>query len=186
MKGEHVNFIVPSFGSRDILLNIFINLYRMNKIIYITTLQNWRRWHTMRLKMENLQGRRLKWWFMEKSDKGDGRNIWRNCLKSLFVHPFLLSPQPVSDGVVCLCKFHWLRCNILIINTDKFLQRGRILIVRKSGCYTNLKQSERAAFCMELDRTGFKLTIVFQFLFKFVLFVLLFTKRSRKLWDLHL
>ena len=35
---------------------------------------------------------------------------------------------------------------MLIINIDKFLQRGRILIVRKSGCYTNLKQSERAAF----------------------------------------
>ena len=27
-----------------------------------------------------------------------------------------------------------------------FFQRGRILIVRKSGCYTYLKQSERAAF----------------------------------------
>lgn len=29
---------------------------------------------------------------------------------------------------------------------DFLLQRGRILIVRKSGCYTYLKQSERAAF----------------------------------------
>lgn len=65
---------------------------------------------------------------------------------SLFVHTFLPSPQPVSDGAVCLCKFHQLLHNILIINTDKFLQRGRILIVRKSGCYTYLKQSERAAF----------------------------------------
>ena len=31
-------------------------------------------------------------------------------------------------------------------NRGILLQRGRILIVRKSGCYTNLKQSERAAF----------------------------------------
>ena len=46
----------------------------------------------------------------------------------LFVSSFLPSPQTVSDGVVCLRKFHWLLHNILIINTDKFLQRGRILI----------------------------------------------------------
>ena len=59
---------------------------------------------------------------------------------------FLLSPQTTSDSAVCLCKFHCFLHNMLIINIDKFLQRGRILIVRKSGCYTNLKQSERAAF----------------------------------------
>ena len=46
----------------------------------------------------------------------------------LFVSSFLPSPQTVSDGVVCLRKFHWLLHNILIINTDKFLQRGGILI----------------------------------------------------------
>ena len=46
----------------------------------------------------------------------------------LFVYPFLPSPQTASDGVVCLCKFHGLLHNILIINIDKFLQRGRILI----------------------------------------------------------
>lgn len=39
----------------------------------------------------------------------------------------LPSPQPVSNSAVCLCKFHWLRCNILIINIDKFLQRGGVL-----------------------------------------------------------
>ena len=46
----------------------------------------------------------------------------------LFVSSFLPSPQTVSDGVVCLRKFHWLLHNILIINTDKFLQRGGILL----------------------------------------------------------
>ena len=44
----------------------------------------------------------------------------------------LPSPQPVSNSAVCLCKFHWLRCNILIINIDKFLQRGRILMKMRS------------------------------------------------------
>lgn len=43
---------------------------------------------------------------MEKSDKGDGSHIWENSIKSLFVHLFLPLPQPVSDGAVCLCKFH--------------------------------------------------------------------------------
>ena len=45
-----------------------------------------------------------------------------------FVSSFLPSPQTVSDGAVCLRKFHWLLHNMLIINIDKFLQRGRILI----------------------------------------------------------
>ena len=45
---------------------------------------------------------------------------------SLFA-PLLPSPQTVSDGAVCLRKFHWLLHNALIINIDKFLQRGRIL-----------------------------------------------------------
>lgn len=36
-------------------------------------------------------------------------------------------PQPVSDGAVCLRKFHQLLHNMLIINTDKFLQRGGVL-----------------------------------------------------------
>lgn len=65
------------------------------------------------------------------------------CLLAVFIHQW---PPPVSNSVVYLHKFHQERANILIINIDKFLQRGRILIVRKSGCYTNLKQSERAAF----------------------------------------
>ncbi len=46
----------------------------------------------------------------------------------MFVPSFLLSPQTVSDGAVCLRKFHWLLHNVLIINIDKFLQRGRVLI----------------------------------------------------------
>lgn len=65
---------------------------------------------------------------------------------NLFVHPFLLSPLTASDSVVCLCKFHRDLTNSLKFNMQAILQRGRILIVRKSGCYTNLKQSERAAF----------------------------------------
>ena len=40
------------------------------------------------------------------------------------IFPFFLpSPQTVSDGAVCLCKFHWLMHNVLIINMDKFLQQ---------------------------------------------------------------
>ena len=46
---------------------------------------------------------------------------------NFFVQTFLTSPQTVSDGAVCLRKFHWLLHNVLIINIDKFLQRGRIL-----------------------------------------------------------
>lgn len=67
-------------------------------------------------------------------------------IKTLFVHQFLPLPQLVSDGAVCLCKFHRDLTNSLKFNKQAILQRGRILIVRKSGCYTNLKQSERAAF----------------------------------------
>ena len=67
-------------------------------------------------------------------------------IKTLFVHQFLPLPQTVSDSVVCLCKFHCDLTNSLKFNMQAILQRGRILIVRKSGCYTNLKQSERAAF----------------------------------------
>lgn len=43
---------------------------------------------------------------MEKSDKGDGGHIWENSIKSLFVHQFLPSPQPVPDSAVCLAKFY--------------------------------------------------------------------------------
>lgn len=64
----------------------------------------------------------------------------------MFVHLFFPSLQTVSDSVVCLCKFHCDLTNSLKFNMRTILQRGRILIVRKSGCYTNLKQSERAAF----------------------------------------
>ena len=46
----------------------------------------------------------------------------------MFVHQFLLSPQSVSNGAVCLHKFRLLLYNILIININKFLQRGRVLI----------------------------------------------------------
>ena len=86
------------------------------------------------------------------------RFLWAQCssfyfmkfydmvVPSAFFPAFLPSPHAVSDGAVCLRKFHRLLHNLLIINVDKFLQRGRILIVRKSGCYTYLKQSERAAF----------------------------------------
>ena len=64
----------------------------------------------------------------------------------LFVKKHISLPLIASDGVVCLAKNHSLKYNWLIIKWDTTLQRGRILIVRKSGCYTNLKQSERAAF----------------------------------------
>ena len=46
----------------------------------------------------------------------------------MVVHYFLPSPQTASDGVVCLRKIHLLLHNILIINIDKFLQRGGVLI----------------------------------------------------------
>lgn len=46
----------------------------------------------------------------------------------MFIHHFLQSLQTVSDGAVYLCKFHCFLHNILIINIDKFLQRGGILI----------------------------------------------------------
>lgn len=46
----------------------------------------------------------------------------------MFVPLFLPSPQTASDGVVCLRKIHLLLHNILIINIDKFLQRGGVLI----------------------------------------------------------
>lgn len=48
--------------------------------------------------------------------------------KDLFVQQILPSPQTVSDGAICLDKLHRLLHNILIINMDKFLQRGGILI----------------------------------------------------------
>ena len=64
----------------------------------------------------------------------------------LFVKKHISLPLIASDGVVCLAKNHSLKYNWLIIKWDTTLQWGRILIVRKSGCYTNLKQSERAAF----------------------------------------
>ena len=57
---------------------------------------------------------------------------------SLFVHHFLPSPQPVSDGAVCLCKFHLLLRNILITNIDEFLQRGRILITFRLVKHLNI------------------------------------------------
>ena len=47
------------------------------------------------------------------------------CLLAVFIHQW---PPPVSNSVVYLHKFHQERANILIINIDKFLQRGRILI----------------------------------------------------------
>ena len=57
---------------------------------------------------------------------------WQNIEKGLFVNLFAVrlrsSPQTVSDGAVCLRKFYLLLHNMLIINTDKFLQRRRILI----------------------------------------------------------
>lgn len=45
----------------------------------------------------------------------------------LFTHPFLPSLQTVSDSADCLCKFHLLFHNTLIIKIYKFLQRGGIL-----------------------------------------------------------
>ena len=56
---------------------------------------------------------------------------WQNIEKGLFVNLFAVrlrsSPQTVSDDVVCLRKFYLLLHNMLIINTDKFLQRGGVL-----------------------------------------------------------
>lgn len=56
---------------------------------------------------------------------------WQNIEKGLFVNLFAVrlrsSPQTVSDDAVCLRKFYLLLHNMLIINTDKFLQRGGIL-----------------------------------------------------------
>ena len=43
---------------------------------------------------------------------------------SLFI---LTPPQTVSDGAVCWRKFHLLLHNVLIINTNRLLQRERIL-----------------------------------------------------------
>lgn len=58
---------------------------------------------------------------MEKSDKGDGSHIWKNSIKSLFVHPFPLSPQTASDSAVCLCKFHCNLTNSLKFNMQAIL-----------------------------------------------------------------
>ena len=46
----------------------------------------------------------------------------------MFTHPFLPSLQTVSDSADCLCKFHLLFHNTLIIKIYKFLQRGGVLI----------------------------------------------------------
>ncbi len=48
----------------------------------------------------------------------------------------LPSPQPVSDGVVYLHKFHQSLHNLLIINMNKFLQRGGILIDKNGPRYS--------------------------------------------------
>ena len=45
----------------------------------------------------------------------------------LFVSLILPSPQTTSDSAVCLRKIYRLSYNRLIINIDKFLQRGRVL-----------------------------------------------------------
>ena len=69
---------------------------------------------------------------------------------------FLLSPQTVSNGAVCLRKFHWLLHNILIINIDKFLQRGWVLkfpVTRITKFLTPKSCSGGsfgAAFCIEI------------------------------------
>ena len=65
----------------------------------------------------------------------------------LFVSSFLPSPQTVSDGVVCLRKFHWLLHNILIINTDKFLQRGGVLIAFKRGSSNDQLHKRKKSAC---------------------------------------
>lgn len=38
----------------------------------------------------------------------------------MFIHHFLQSPHSVSDGAVCLYKFHQLLYNTMIVNTDNF------------------------------------------------------------------
>ena len=50
--------------------------------------------------------------------------------KFYFCFVFLLrpSPQTVSNGAVCLCKFHRDLTNSLKFNKQAILQRGRILI----------------------------------------------------------
>ena len=48
-------------------------------------------------------------------------------IKTLFVHQFLPLPQLVSDGAVCLCKFHRDLTNSLKFNKQAILQRGRVL-----------------------------------------------------------
>lgn len=80
-------------------------------------------------------------------------------------------PQTVSDGAVCLRKFHCFLHNILIINIDKLFQRGRILIVRYtsrvipsdrsspiSGCFCRYGRDERTKRPIsvhgETSRTG--------------------------------
>lgn len=64
---------------------------------------------------------------------------WQNIEKGLFVNLFAVrlrsSPQTVSDDVVCLRKFYLLLHNMLIINTDKFLQRGGVLECFKHGSH---------------------------------------------------
>ena len=49
-------------------------------------------------------------------------------IKTLFVHQFLPLPQLVSDGAVCLCKFHRDLTNSLKFNKQAILQRGGVLI----------------------------------------------------------
>lgn len=58
--------------------------------------------------------------------------------------------QTVSDGEVCLRKFHWDIVNILIINTDKLLQRGRILDFQNADtkAFNHYLTALRSGFCL--------------------------------------
>lgn len=64
---------------------------------------------------------------MEKSRFSAVEDIINNILILLSVRHFLQSPQLVSDGAVCLCKFHRDLTNSLKFNKQSILQRGGIL-----------------------------------------------------------
>ena len=111
------------------------------------------------------------------------RFLWAQCSSFYFMKfydmvvpsaifpSFLPSHHAVSDGAVCLRKFHRLLHNLLIINVDKFLQRGRVLSLfwRQRPQNTRLiNLQERLggrSFCVFCDIYNNKLTNISTYLY---------------------
>lgn len=85
-------------------------------------------------------------------------SIWIK--NSLFAHPFLPSLHPLSNGVVCLRKFNWLRYNALIIRVNKFLSRRRIIDCSTVDSFriTDRIDTESPNLCGEFERVFWALS----------------------------